>query len=124
MLEFEPKIMAKKVLICEDDSSIQEIMSIVLSDKGYEVVEDQGDEKAIILHKPDLIYLDLSLEYCSGADLAKKLKANPVTKNIPIVVVSGSSEIEKVAAAVGANDCLKKPFDIAALEAMTQKYTS
>lgn len=114
--------MNKKILLCEDDQSILEIMSLVLKNKGYDVMVESENTDSIIGSNADLILLDLGLAKESGKEIAQKLKKNDQTKNIPLIIVSASLDIEHTAQEAGAEDFLKKPFDIEALEKIVHKY--
>lgn len=106
----------KNILIIEDDTDIQEILTYILEEKGYRVycsvngddIEDLSD----IL--PDLIILDLRLHGSlrTGAEICVFLKQQPVTRYLPVILVSAEYDIKDIAEACGANDFIRKPFDI------------
>lgn len=117
--------MNKRILICDDDEGIVDVVTIVLQDKNYEVLTLQGKGDVFEEIKelmPDVILLDLWMPEVSGDKIAKKLKSDESTKHIPIIVVSASRDTEKVAMDVGANDFLSKPFDILELEEIVGKH--
>jgi len=80
---------------------------------------DQGVELAVT-HHPDLILLDLHLPDIGGEHVLGRLRAEPVTQDIPVVVVSADAMADNIARlrAAGALDYLTKPFDLAALLAV------
>ena len=85
--------MAKKVLIIDDDAEYREATTTLLEAKGYEVITaengEQGFEKAKSL-VPDIILLDVMMTHKSeGFDLARSLKQENKTKNVPVIIVSG-----------------------------------
>lgn len=121
--------MGKKIMVIEDDTDIRETIVYALEDANYEVVssEDARILKLIHHHKPDLILLDNWLSDwksdANGEQLSKQLKSNPSTSHIPVIIVSAVSNIKDVAEAGLADDFLRKPFDLAELIDMVEKYT-
>jgi len=116
---------AKKILICDDEESIVEIMNIVLSEKGYQIktLSDAQDIfKVIERWKPDLIFIDLWMPEISGDEVVRELKRNKKTAHIPVIIVTANKDSQKIANAVNANDYISKPFDIIELENMAEKY--
>ena len=117
--------MTKNILICDDDEGILDVATIVLHDKGYNVIalNDCKDvAEKISDYSPDLILLDLWMPGVGGEELAKRLKKDDKTKNIPIVVVSARRDTEEAAKKSGADDFLLKPFDIEQLEYVVEKH--
>lgn len=117
--------MAKRILVIDDDAGIVEATTMVLEDAGYDVtaVTDPGSSEMIREGYPDLILLDVWLSGVDGRDVARDLKANPKTRNIPIIMFSANRDCEEIALEVGAEDFLLKPFDINRLIAMIEKHT-
>jgi len=78
----------KKILIVDDDVDIVDLLENRLKMNNYEVTftndGDNGIKKAL-LQKPDLIIMDVMMPRMSGGEAAKLLKANEITKNIPIL---------------------------------------
>lgn len=88
----------KKILIVEDDVDLVEIMKAHL-EKEYEVdCAYDGEEalKKIEEFRPDLILLDVMLPKMDGAVLNAKLKSNPQTKDIPIIVLTGKIGLKEL----------------------------
>jgi two-component system, OmpR family, alkaline phosphatase synthesis response regulator PhoP len=85
--------MAKKVLIIDDDAEYREATTTLLEAKGFEVMTaengEQGFEKAKS-QVPDIILLDVMMTHKSeGFDIARNLKQENKTKNVPVIIVSG-----------------------------------
>ncbi len=85
--------MAKKVLIIDDDAEYREATTTLLEAKGFEVITaengEQGFEKAKS-QVPDIILLDVMMTHKSeGFDLARSLKQENKTKDVPVIIVSG-----------------------------------
>ncbi len=119
--------MKKHVLICEDDEGIIDVVSIVLLDKGYTVdVIINGKEifNRIKGKRPDVILLDLWMPEITGEEIALRLKADKLTADIPIIFVSASKDLKKIASSTEVNDFLPKPFDIIDLENIVEKYVN
>ncbi len=119
----------KKVLIVEDNEEWCELLTMVLQRSGYEVVValtgKQGVEQAIATH-PDLILMDLGLPEISGDEATVKIKSDPKTRDIPIVVQTafGMGPEAKRAVAAGAAEIIDKPISITALQRTVKKYLS
>ncbi|RME51654.1 MAG: response regulator, partial [Caldilineae bacterium] len=105
------------ILIIEDESSIVEVEERLLAMEGYHILTAPNGREGLELarqHQPDLIILDLMMEGMSGETVLKKLKADPVTQSIPVVVVSAKSALLNIenAFALGAADFMVKPFNV------------
>ena len=105
----------KKILVVEDDSDIAELISINLAREKYEVKCVFNGFDAIDLseeYRPDLILLDIMLPDESGFEVCRTLKKNPVTENIPIIMVTAKTEETDVVTGLelGADDYITKPF--------------
>ena len=100
-----------EILIIDDDSHINDMLSEALQNEGYAVSRAySGTEAAMLLSclRPDLILLDLMLPGLSGEELL------PTIKDIPVIVISAKCDIsDKVEMlTMGASDYITKPFDI------------
>lgn len=118
--------MKKRVLVVDDDPTILESIQYLLEDEGYQVVTSTDGKllhKKLLEKKPDLILLDYWLPLQNGGELAKVLKGKKETQYIPIVMISASHDIKKIAKEVGAEDFLAKPYDIDELLILVKKYT-
>jgi putative two-component system response regulator len=109
------EIEAQRILVVDDSEPIRGLLSQVLSDEGHNVsVAADGEEAlaAIERRPPDLILLDLDLPGCSGYEICRRLKKDPATRLIPIVIITGqsASEIKVQTWELGADDFLPKPF--------------
>lgn len=108
--------MSKKILVVDDEPDIIAMLDLRLSKNGYDVISAVNAEECLKKAEedyPDLILLDILLPGMSGFEVAKKLKANKATKDIPIIMVTAL--IGKDAAAKGLNQgaeyFISKPFD-------------
>ncbi len=105
------------IYIVEDDKNISEIESYALKNSGY-LVDSFENARAfwnrVQDRKPDLVLLDVMLPDSDGMEVLKKMRRNPDTKRIPVIMVTAkSSEIDKVKGLDnGADDYITKPFGI------------
>jgi DNA-binding response OmpR family regulator len=107
--------MSKKVLICDDDEGILDMLAMILEDAGFETISEINSlnvNKLIEQEQPDLLLLDLWMPVLSGDQVLKMLKKNPETSNLPVIIISASIEGEKIATEAGANNFIAKPFDL------------
>ena len=119
--------MKKKVLICDDDEGIIDVIRIILEDKGYQVDicnDSRTIYKTIEKIKPNILLLDLWMPGLAGDEITRELKNNNTTKNIPIIIISASKDTEIVAKDSGAEGFICKPFDILEIEDVVKKYLS
>lgn len=108
--------MSQRIVIIEDDPDILYIIEVILQEEGFETQSSLIglSAEALIAINPDLIILDVRLEGSkeSGSQICAKLKANPSSSGIPIVLVSAENNLKSIANDCGANDWLSKPFQI------------
>lgn len=108
--------MAKiKILVVEDEAPIQELLQFNLERSKYSVkVVDSGEEalKQAAKVQPDLILLDIMLPGADGLEVCRRLKDDPKTKRIPIIMLTALCEEADVVAGLelGADDYVTKPF--------------
>lgn len=107
--------MNKKILICDDDEGILDMLSIILEDAGFEIISELNSlniYKVIQNEQPDLLLLDLWMPVLSGDQVLRTIRIDPEKKNLPVIVISASMEGKSIAHEAGADDYLAKPFDI------------
>ncbi len=106
-----------KILLVEDNEMNRDMLSRRLDRKGYEVVIAVDGQKAIDLaasEKPDLILMDMSLPVIDGWEATRRLKADALTKQIPIIALTAHAmpEDERKAREAGCNDYDTKPIEL------------
>jgi DNA-binding response OmpR family regulator len=106
---------ANRVLVVEDEPDVVELLRYHLSHEGYAVLIAQtgGDVvRRAREARPDVILLDVMLPQLNGWDVCRRLKAEPETRGIPVIMVTGRvSEADKVLGfEIGAEDYVTKPF--------------
>jgi CheY-like chemotaxis protein len=109
------------ILVVEDDPDIRHMFRLILERAGHEVVEAADGDAAMVLTNPgplpDLITTDLTMPFMSGECLIERLRSEPRTASIPIVVVSANPAAARALEASGLVDAvLIKPFNPFALE--------
>jgi|TARA_B110000263_G_C15085759_1_gene408463 two-component system phosphate regulon response regulator PhoB len=107
--------MAAKILIVEDEAAIRQMLSMVLTQEGYNSLEVANVGAAFEMLEnltPDLILLDWMMPGLSGLEFTRRLKKTPNTRSIPIILLTAKSEeADKVTALdAGADDYITKPF--------------
>jgi two-component system aerobic respiration control protein ArcA len=115
--DFKNKVDSRTILIIEDDETMQAALKRIFESDGMQTrLASDGTELSVILDEvtPDLILMDIGLPWINGFELAQLLKDHKEIKKIPLVFVSGQASEEdlKRAFAIGADDFVKKPFEI------------
>lgn len=104
-----------RILVIEDEPDIAEVISYNLQREGFKVIScDRGDEglKMVRNQSPSLVILDLMLPGMEGLTVCQQVKADPLTQDIPIIIVSAKGDESDVVIGLGlgADDYLAKPF--------------
>jgi len=104
-----------RILVIEDDEDIQELVRFNLEKEGYEVTGVTSGEKgleSVASRIPDLLVLDLMLPGVDGLEVCRRLKSDPATRDIPIVILSAKGEESDIVSGLelGADDYVTKPF--------------
>jgi two-component system phosphate regulon response regulator PhoB len=107
--------MAANILLVEDEPAIQELIAVNLQHAGHHVIRARDAEGALGIVKsalPDLLLIDWMLPGMSGLSLARQLRQEERTRQIPIIMLTArSEEADKIAGLeAGADDYLTKPF--------------
>jgi len=104
-----------KILAVDDIPQNLRLLDAVLTPQGYTVVTAGTGEDALVKvlsEKPDLILLDIMLPGIDGYEVCRRLRADPATSYLPVVMLTASEMAEKVKAIeAGADDFVPKPFD-------------
>jgi CheY-like chemotaxis protein len=120
---------AKKILLVEDNKALRELLALFMKHLGYKVFEAATGLEAIDLAstmQPNLIMMDLRLPEMNGAEATARLKANPSTRDIPLLVITGyAAGIDtRRALDAGAAEILHKPIDVTRLSNVLRQYLS
>ena len=105
------------IYIVEDDTNIREIESFALKNSGYQIQDFENARdfyRAVKDKKPDLVLLDIMLPDEDGMEILQKLRKNPETKRLPVIMVTAkATELDRVKGLdLGADDYIIKPFGV------------
>jgi two-component system phosphate regulon response regulator PhoB len=105
----------KTILIVDDEAPIREMIAVALEMAGYDCMEAENAQQAlaaIVDRRPDLLLLDWMLPGSSGIELARRLKRDELTAQIPIIMLTAKGEEDNKIQGleVGADDYITKPF--------------
>lgn len=109
----------KKILVVDDSTTVL-FMERALLSRSYDVITAQdgraGVEKALA-ERPDLVLLDVVMPRMDGLEALRRLRAEPETKGVPVILVSTRGELQSIEAGWerGCNDYITKPFSGAEL---------
>jgi len=106
---------SKRLLLVEDDRALAELVKFHFQREGFTVTSTAvGDEALILIEevKPDLVILDWMIEGTSGIEVCRRLRRNPATANLPIIMLTARGEEDDRVRGLetGADDFITKPF--------------
>ena len=119
--------MVRRILVVEDNDDCRQIIALILSRMGCEVIHAsngiEGVEKAVDQH-PDLILMDLKLPKLGGIEATSRLKENPATRQIPVVICTafGPEAYKNTPLADNAAEIVQKPVKLETFNRMVKKY--
>jgi DNA-binding response OmpR family regulator len=117
----------KIVLVADDDNDLLQLVKIQLQRAGFDVqisLNGNGIMKMAVDGHPDVILLDIAMDGISGGDICKKLKTYDKTAAIPVIMISANDNIEYIANACGANDYVRKPFNVQAIKEKISRFVN
>ncbi|ERS86536.1 MULTISPECIES: phosphate regulon transcriptional regulator PhoB [Halomonas] len=123
---------AKTVLIVDDEAPIREMIAVALEMADYRVLEADNAQTAhamVVDHQPDLLLLDWMMPGTSGIELARRLKREETTAELPIILLTAKGEEDNKIQGLeaGADDYITKPFSprelVARLKAVLRRTT-
>lgn len=123
---------AKTVLIVDDEAPIREMIAVALEMADYHVLEADNAQTAhamVVDHQPDLVLLDWMMPGTSGIELARRLKRDTTTAELPIIMLTAKGEEDNKIQGLeaGADDYITKPFSprelVARLKAVLRRAT-
>jgi len=105
------------ILVVDDEEKLRFVLGAHLRAAGFEVCEAQDGRQAIEQAretKPDIIVMDLSMPVMDGISSTRELKTDPRTRHIPVIILTARAQPEDMVVALdaGAQDYLRKPFDV------------
>jgi two-component system cell cycle response regulator DivK len=119
--------MKKRILVVEDQEDNRQILRDLLANAGFEMIEAEDGVQALVQassQHPDLILMDIQLPLLDGYEATRRIKADPATQAIPIIVVTSYalSGDEEKARAAGCDAYVAKPYSPRALLAKIREY--
>jgi CheY-like chemotaxis protein len=104
-----------RILIAEDEKDIRELISFTLRFAGHEVIATSNGEEAYnstLQQIPDLVLLDVRMPRMTGYEACERIKADPSTRDIPVVFLSAKGQESEIQAGLqaGATEYILKPF--------------
>jgi len=119
--------MSKKILVVEDQEDNRQILRDLLSSAGYDMSEAENGEEALVAvakERPDLILMDIQLPIMDGYEATRRIKSDPKTRAIPIIVVTSYalSGDEAKAREAGCDAYVTKPYSPRALLAKIKEF--
>lgn len=106
----------KKILVTDDEADLRGVLSMRLSEAGYEIIEADNGKDALRIAKeqtPDLLILDIMMPGMDGMSMSQQLKEDAATKDIPIIFLTGlqDKKTQSTDYNSGANIIFAKPYE-------------
>lgn len=114
----------KRILVCDDDLDIQDILDYALTGSGWEVIKSYTVDDIISKVEnamPSVIIMDNWIPGVGGIVATQALKKHPVFCKIPVIYLTANNDIETLAQNAGADLALPKPFDLDVLTKLVEK---
>jgi CheY-like chemotaxis protein len=103
----------RKIMVVEDDNTMQSLLGTLLQMEGYEVIfggDSLGEIMDTIAHgQPDILLVDVKLKKCSGLEITQKIRQNTGEYN-PFILMTSGREMSEQCYAAGADGFLLKPY--------------
>jgi DNA-binding response OmpR family regulator len=114
-----------KILLAEDEQHIAEMIIFKLTNGGHQVIRAHDGEEAMLLagrEAPDIILLDVMMPVLTGFEVLRRLKADPGSRAIPVIMVTAKGQERDVVRGLqdGATDYIVKPFSLKELAARVE----
>lgn len=114
----------KRVLVCDDDKEILEVLDLILRGAGWEVTTSEhvnGIIELIANSNPSVIVMDNWIPDTGGIIATQHIKSHPVYRSIPVVYSTANDNINQLAKQAGADLAIGKPFDLADFEQIMEQ---
>jgi CheY-like chemotaxis protein len=114
----------KTVLVVDDDPSILVVVRLALQQQGYAVLTAVGGAALPLAaeRQPDVILLDVHMPGMDGPEVSRRLRADPATARIPIILMSTRQDLRALSARLPVDDQLPKPFGLDELYAIVARW--
>jgi DNA-binding response OmpR family regulator len=108
-------MVAKKILIADDNQNIRDALTYLLEDEGYELLlAKDGAEtlRKVRDLRPDILFLDIMMPEINGYDVCRSIKADPLLKDTYVIMLTAKGQVaeQERGKEVGANEYIVKPF--------------
>jgi CheY-like chemotaxis protein len=120
-------VLRRRILVVDDDPRLLHVVSMYLTIEGYDVdAELDGAEglRSLESARPDLVILDIMMPGIDGLEVCRRIKTDPRTRSIPVLMftaLSGDDDVESGRAA-GADRFINKPFSLVGLATVIRSY--
>ena len=117
----------RRVLVVDDDPRLLHIVAMYLGIEGYDVVvaaDGAAGLEEVAKQRPDLIILDIMMPGLDGIETCRRLRADPLTATLPVLMfsaLSGDEDVERARLA-GANHLITKPFNLVGLGSVVRSF--
>jgi len=113
----------KRLILIDDDPAILDVFGLIFKDPDYNVTVYREPDALLNLKAgiPDLIFIDKQLSGADGLEICRKLKKSSLTKKIPVIIISASPDIQRLAQEVGAVAGVEKPFSVKDLRQLVKR---
>lgn len=115
----------KLVMVADDDEDLAFLLAAQLRQLGYRVSQCLNGEnlvEEVQRQQPFLLLLDIAMQMNDGSQLCRELKANPQTKQVKILLMSGNHNVAEHAKACGADGYVAKPLSLSIIKSALSKY--
>ncbi len=107
--------MTERILVCDDDELLVDLLTYRLSARGYQVsaARDGGEAlERLAADKPDAVVLDAMMPVVEGFEVLRRIREQPATANLPVIMLSARKQERDIVGALelGASDFVVKPF--------------
>jgi DNA-binding response OmpR family regulator len=119
----------RRILVVDDDPRLLHIVAMYLGIEGFDVATASNGEEGlreVDARRPDLIILDIMMPGMDGVEACRRIRSNPETGDIPILMfsaLSGDDDVERARLA-GANHLITKPFNLVGLGSVVKSFFS
>jgi DNA-binding response OmpR family regulator len=115
-----------KILVADDSTTVRRLVSARLTADGHTVLEAEDGEQAVALaveERPDLVVLDKMMPKLDGFEVLRRLREDPATEHVPIIMLTNRGGEDDVLAALGlgVEDYMPKPFSPLELSARVRR---
>ena len=113
----------KHIVIVDDDPGIQDAIRMILEHTGYGITVFSNGDRLLSgdFDVPDLFILDKQLPGVDGLDICRHLKSSEKTRQIPVLILSASPHVARMAESAAADGFLEKPFQMKVIRKVVEK---